>query len=133
MCIILQLILKIPLYCTYSSVKGQVLVFTSTESNSQSCSSCVTADAHGATDVTGFGILGHATNLVKTQTSSVSFKIHTLPSELSVITIAMYAICAYMYMYLHSANTVYICMYILTVFTCTFGSGTDTCMGAYKG
>lgn len=36
-------------------------------------------DAHGATDVTGFGILGHANNLAKNQKGEVSFKIHTLP------------------------------------------------------
>ena len=36
-------------------------------------------DAHGATDVTGFGILGHATNLVQNQREGVSFVIHTLP------------------------------------------------------
>jgi len=34
---------------------------------------------HGATDVTGFGILGHADNLVKQQTMEVSFSIHNLP------------------------------------------------------
>ena len=38
-------------------------------------------EAHAATDVTGFGILGHASNLAQTQTAPVSFKIHTLPSE----------------------------------------------------
>lgn len=36
-------------------------------------------DAHGATDVTGFGILGHARNLVANQKSQVSFVLHTLP------------------------------------------------------
>ncbi|KAM7429199.1 putative protein serine/threonine kinase [Porites harrisoni] len=36
-------------------------------------------DAHGATDVTGFGILGHARNLVANQKSEVSFVLHTLP------------------------------------------------------
>lgn len=36
-------------------------------------------DAHGATDVTGFGILGHARNLVANQKSEVSFVFHTLP------------------------------------------------------
>jgi len=36
-------------------------------------------DAHAATDVTGFGILGHATNLVENQKENVSFEIHTLP------------------------------------------------------
>ena len=35
--------------------------------------------AHGATDVTGFGILGHATNLAKNQKNKVAFEIHTLP------------------------------------------------------
>lgn len=35
--------------------------------------------SHGATDVTGFGILGHLRNLVECQTAAVSFKLHTLP------------------------------------------------------
>jgi len=35
--------------------------------------------AHAATDVTGFGILGHATNLVENQKDDVSFEIHSLP------------------------------------------------------
>lgn len=35
--------------------------------------------AHGATDVTGFGILGHASNLAAVQKAAVSFNIHTLP------------------------------------------------------
>ncbi|KAF2884402.1 hypothetical protein ILUMI_21781 [Ignelater luminosus] len=35
--------------------------------------------AHGATDVTGFGLLGHAKNLVEFQTNNVKFSIHTLP------------------------------------------------------
>jgi len=35
--------------------------------------------AHCATDVTGFGILGHATNLVENQKESMDFHIHTLP------------------------------------------------------
>ncbi|ODM87925.1 Selenide, water dikinase [Orchesella cincta] len=36
-------------------------------------------NAHAATDVTGFGILGHAQNLVKNQRSEVSFVISNLP------------------------------------------------------
>ena len=36
-------------------------------------------DAHGATDVTGFGILGHARNLAANQKSEVSLVVHTLP------------------------------------------------------
>lgn len=35
--------------------------------------------ATAATDVTGFGILGHAVNLAQNQTKSVHYKIHTLP------------------------------------------------------
>lgn len=36
-------------------------------------------DAHAATDVTGFGILGHASNLAANQKSEVSLVFHTLP------------------------------------------------------
>jgi selenide,water dikinase len=35
--------------------------------------------AHAATDVTGFGILGHANNLASNQKAKVSLRIHTLP------------------------------------------------------
>lgn len=35
--------------------------------------------AHAATDVTGFGILGHSRNLAKNQRASVNLEIHTLP------------------------------------------------------
>lgn len=35
--------------------------------------------AHGATDVTGFGLLGHAQNLARIQKHDVSFVIHNLP------------------------------------------------------
>jgi len=35
--------------------------------------------AHGATDVTGFGIIGHANNLCRNQKAAVNFEIHTLP------------------------------------------------------
>jgi selenide,water dikinase len=35
--------------------------------------------AHAATDVTGFGILGHASNLASNQKENVDFEIHTLP------------------------------------------------------
>ncbi|EDV98963.1 GH13308 [Drosophila grimshawi] len=36
-------------------------------------------EAHAATDVTGFGLLGHAKNLVEFQKQSLLFKIHKLP------------------------------------------------------
>ena len=35
--------------------------------------------AHAATDVTGFGVLGHANNLASNQKAEVSFILHTLP------------------------------------------------------
>ena len=35
--------------------------------------------AHAATDVTGFGLLGHARNLAVHTTERVRFEIHTLP------------------------------------------------------
>jgi len=35
--------------------------------------------SHGATDVTGFGLLGHSNNLARNQKRKVHFKIHTLP------------------------------------------------------
>lgn len=35
--------------------------------------------AHAATDVTGFGLLGHANNLALQQRNEVSFVIHNLP------------------------------------------------------
>mmetsp|Transcript_24725 Transcript_24725/g.53238 ORF Transcript_24725/g.53238 Transcript_24725/m.53238 type:complete len:310 (+) Transcript_24725:140-1069(+) len=34
---------------------------------------------HGATDVTGFGIIGHATNLAQNQSTPMNIEIHTLP------------------------------------------------------
>ena len=36
-------------------------------------------ECHGATDITGFGIKGHADNLCQVQKSSVDYKIHSLP------------------------------------------------------
>ena len=36
-------------------------------------------NAHACTDVTGFGILGHAQNLATNQKNEVSFVIHNLP------------------------------------------------------
>uniref|UniRef100_A0A7S4L8K4 Selenide, water dikinase n=1 Tax=Paramoeba aestuarina TaxID=180227 RepID=A0A7S4L8K4_9EUKA len=35
--------------------------------------------AHGCTDITGFGILGHASNLAANQTASIDIELHTLP------------------------------------------------------
>lgn len=38
-----------------------------------------TYQAHSATDVTGFGVLGHLQNQVDSQLASVDFELHTLP------------------------------------------------------
>ena len=45
-------------------------------------------NAHAATDVTGFGILGHAQNLAKNQKQPVSFVIHNLPIIAKMATVA---------------------------------------------
>jgi selenide, water dikinase len=45
-------------------------------------------DAHAATDVTGFGLLGHADNLAKFQTAHVRMVIHSLPIIENVTKIA---------------------------------------------
>lgn len=44
--------------------------------------------AHAATDVTGFGILGHADNLAKFQKNEVAFSIHSLPIIENMVTVA---------------------------------------------
>merc|ERR1712168_8593 len=44
--------------------------------------------ARAATDVTGFGILGHAKNLAENQIKAVSFTIHTLPIITNMVKIA---------------------------------------------
>ena len=36
-------------------------------------------NAHAATDITGYGLLGHANNLAKAQKNEVGFVIHNLP------------------------------------------------------
>ncbi|CAF4009755.1 unnamed protein product, partial [Rotaria sp. Silwood2] len=45
-------------------------------------------NAHACTDVTGFGLLGHAENLVKYQKNDVSFVIHNLPIIAKMATIS---------------------------------------------
>ena len=52
---------------------------------SSSCVIVFVSGAHGATDITGFGILGHARNLAKCQKNAVNFQIHTLPSKSNCI------------------------------------------------
>ena len=48
-------------------------------------------NARGATDVTGFGILGHANNLARNQRASVDFELHTLPIIKDMSTVASVA------------------------------------------
>lgn len=45
-------------------------------------------EAHGATDITGFGIYGHAENLAKFQKNDVKFVIHTLPIIKNMLAVA---------------------------------------------
>ncbi|CAF4416436.1 unnamed protein product, partial [Adineta steineri] len=45
-------------------------------------------NAHACTDVTGFGLLGHAQNLAKHQKHDVSFVIHNLPIIAKMATIS---------------------------------------------
>jgi len=47
-----------------------------------------THGAHGATDVTGFGILGHASNLASAQKNAVDFVIHQLPVIRNMVAVA---------------------------------------------
>merc|ERR1719193_2522068 len=44
--------------------------------------------AHCATDVTGYGILGHATNMAKAQKNEVSFVLHNLPIIANMVPVA---------------------------------------------
>ena len=44
--------------------------------------------AHGCTDVTGFGILGHASNLAAAQKNAVNIVIHQLPVIRNMISVA---------------------------------------------
>lgn len=62
-------------------------------------------NAHGATDVTGFGLLGHAQNLAKHQKNDVSFVIHNLPVIAKMAAVAK--ACGNMFQLLqgHSAET----------------------------
>jgi len=45
-------------------------------------------NAHACTDVTGFGLLGHAQNLAQHQKNEVSFVIHNLPIIAKMATIS---------------------------------------------
>jgi selenide,water dikinase len=74
-------------------------------------------NAHGATDVTGFGLLGHAQTLAKHQKNEVSFVIHNLPVIAKMAAVAK--ACGNMFQLLqgHSAETSgsTICILILII------------------
>ena len=48
--------------------------------------------SHGATDVTGFGILGHLRNLASNQKQDVSFCLHSLPGVCCMCSCMLYVI-----------------------------------------
>lgn len=79
-------------------------------------------NAHGATDVTGFGLLGHANNLAKIQKNEVGFVIHNLPiiAKMAAISKA----CGNMFGLLqgHSAETSGQCLdsHCTVIQTCVF-------------
>lgn len=62
-------------------------------------------NAHGATDITGFGLLGHAQTLASHQKNEVSFVIHNLPVIAKMAAVAK--ACGNMFQLLqgHSAET----------------------------
>ncbi|XP_077501560.1 inactive selenide, water dikinase-like protein [Amblyomma americanum] len=60
---------------------------------------------HGATDVTGFSLLGHAQNLVQVQQRSVGFVIHTLPIIAKVPALLPATGTSFKLMHGHSAET----------------------------
>jgi len=77
-------------------------------------------NAHGATDVTGFGLLGHAQNLARHQKNEVSFVIHNLPVIAKMAAVAK--ACGNMFQLLqgHSAETSGMkihCHFLRTLFT----------------
>uniref|UniRef100_H0XI09 selenide, water dikinase n=1 Tax=Otolemur garnettii TaxID=30611 RepID=H0XI09_OTOGA len=57
----------------------QEAMFNMATLNRTAASLMHTFNAHAATDITGYGILGHSQNLVKQQRNDVSFVIHNLP------------------------------------------------------
>jgi len=75
---------------TYSKVKDiispsevyyayQLAIKSMTRKNRNGAKLMHKYNAHGATDITGFGIVGHSTNLAKNQKVPVDIEIHTLP------------------------------------------------------
>uniref|UniRef100_A0A7N8Y736 selenide, water dikinase n=1 Tax=Mastacembelus armatus TaxID=205130 RepID=A0A7N8Y736_9TELE len=72
---------KIKLVVTKEEVKEayQEAMFSMSTLNRTAASLMHKFQAHAATDVTGFGLLGHANNLAAQQRNEVAFVIHNLP------------------------------------------------------
>ncbi|KPP75076.1 selenide, water dikinase 2-like [Scleropages formosus] len=72
---------KIKLVVTRDEVEQayQEAMFNMATLNRTAAALMHTFNAHAATDITGFGILGHARNLARQQRSDVAFVIHNLP------------------------------------------------------
>lgn len=72
---------RISAIVTYEDVERayQEAMFQMARLNRNAASLMRKFNAHGATDVTGFGILGHAQNLCSQQRNEVNFAIHNLP------------------------------------------------------
>uniref|UniRef100_A0A7S1CND3 Selenide, water dikinase n=1 Tax=Bicosoecida sp. CB-2014 TaxID=1486930 RepID=A0A7S1CND3_9STRA len=61
--------------------------------------------AHAATDVTGFGILGHLTNLARETKEAVSMELHTLPILAKMLAVEEKRHCMFRLMEGYSAET----------------------------
>uniref|UniRef100_A0A8C4Q0X3 Selenide, water dikinase 1 n=2 Tax=Myxinidae TaxID=7762 RepID=A0A8C4Q0X3_EPTBU len=72
---------KIKLVVTQEDVElaYQEAMFNMARLNRTAAGLMHTFNAHAATDITGFGILGHAQNLARQQRNEVAFVIHNLP------------------------------------------------------
>ena len=67
-------------------------------------------NAHGATDITGFGLLGHAQALARNQKNEVSFVIHNLPVVAKMAAVAK--ACGNMFQLLQG-NFLFVCLHFV--------------------
>ena len=75
-------------------------------------------NAHGATDITGFGLLGHAQALARNQKNEVSFVIHNLPVVAKMAAVAK--ACGNMFQLLQG-NFLFVCLhFVLCLLTFDF-------------
>ena len=82
-------------------------------------------NAHGATDITGFGLLGHAQALARNQKNEVSFVIHNLPVIAKMAAVAK--ACGNMFQLLQGNFFIVICLhFVFCLFTFLFLKLQDT-------